>query len=92
MKVDKDIPLPRTKATPDNQWRDFLVMLQHGDSFVISKRNYAAITDAARVLKIRVVSRSIDNGNVRVWVKTTEVPLPGVERDVDIWPKHSGPR
>jgi len=71
IKIEKKVPLP---SRGRNNYRLVYEQMEPGDSFKIQKNQYQAALMAARRLGLKITTRKIDEGSLRVWLVSGAKP------------------
>jgi len=67
IKIQKGIPLPEVRWASKNPLVLTMKKMKNGDSFLYPIAKRPNLTQAARLAKIVIATRTIDPANVRVW-------------------------
>jgi len=63
IKIEKNIPLPE----PRSKWKDLLLKMKVGDSFLTVDSNRSNISATAKKMGFKVVSR-MARSKIRIWL------------------------
>ena len=80
-KIEHGIPIPGGRG--QSEFNDLMVKLNVGDSFVAPRNKRSVIVNVAWRLNIKVLTRKVDDENMRVWrVEPAETKTETVRRAV----------
>lgn len=66
-KIEKGIPLPGLRSWRRSELRRLLSSLEIGDSVLFPLAKRTQVSNAAKAVGIRVITRTVDATNIRIW-------------------------
>jgi len=71
--VEHGVPIPRQKCWQHSRWKQLAESMQDGDSVVLqnhAERSSLNLSVKRSEREIKLVSRKMEDGRIRVWVKS----------------------